>query len=71
MAKKLKMVFLNSLGKTSTLSPALAAENLTAITVETTMDAVAGLELFSKDNVVKFVTPDNAYYTETIKTQIF
>ncbi|MGX7199810.1 DUF2922 domain-containing protein [Enterococcus nangangensis] len=71
MAKQLKMVFLDSLGKRQTLAPKAANPTLTPLKVQTSMNAVAALELFEKDGGAKFQTPNNAYYTETIITDLF
>lgn len=71
MAKKLKMVFKDSLDAKKTLSPSISDDALSAEVVQGAMASIAALELFEKDNVQKFVTPDSAYYTETITTPIF
>ncbi|WP_071130415.1 DUF2922 domain-containing protein [Enterococcus timonensis] len=71
MSKKLKLVFKDSLGKTSTLAPAISDVLLDAEVVENSMQAISALELFEKDAVLKYATPVSANYTETIVTPIF
>lgn len=69
--RKLNLTFLNSEGKKHTFSPALAAQDLTAETVQTQMAAMTDLAIFQKDDVRLFEQVSGAKYVETIETELF
>jgi hypothetical protein len=70
MAKTLKLTFLNGKKKTSvTLGDAM--DNLTAEQVCGTMTTIAEANVFEKDGVKNYVTPQSASYIERTVSDIF
>lgn len=69
--KKLHLLFLNGEGKTTTLIPSLAKDTLSEEEVQAFMTELIALNVFEKNGIQKFQHASSAYYSETIRTDIF
>lgn len=69
--KKLHLLFLNEEGQTTTLIPSLAKDTLSEEEVQDFMTQLIALDLFKKNGISKFQHANGAYYSETIRTDIF
>ena len=69
MAKTLKLTFLN--GKKTSVTLGDAMDNLTAEQVRGAMTTIAQANVFEKDGVKNYVTPQSASYIERTVSDIF
>lgn len=69
--KKLHLTFLNSEGKSHSLIPTTASQDLTADEVRAAMDQLCTLNIFDKDGVKLYQSVDSAKYVETVETPLF
>ncbi len=69
--KKLQLTFLNEEGKTHTLTPKVAAEDLSEAEVREAMEQLCALNIFDRDGVRLYQEVDSAKYVETTETPLF
>lgn len=69
--KTLKLIFLNSKNKKTSVTLGNAVDNLTAKQVRGAMTTIAQANVFEKDGVAYYVTPQSASYIERTVSDIF
>ena len=69
--KTLKLTFLNGKNKKTSVTLGDAVDNLTAEQVRGTMTTIAQANVFEKDGVKNYVTPQSASYIERTVSDIF
>lgn len=69
--KTLKLIFLNSKNKKTSVTLGNAVDNLTAEQVRGAMTTIAQANVFEKDGVKNYVTPQSASYIECTVSDIF
>lgn len=69
--KVLKLTFLNSENKKNSITLADAADNLTEEQVRGAMDTISSANVFEKDGVAYYQTPQSATYVERTVSDIF
>ena len=69
--KTLKLTFLNSKNKKTNLSVANPLENLDEQSVRKAMDVISGANIFEKEEVDMYKTPQSAQYVERVVTDVF
>ena len=69
--KTLKLIFLNGKNKKTSVTLGDAMDNLTAEQVRGAMTTIAQANVFEKDGVAYYVTPQSAAYIERTVSDIF
>ena len=69
--KTLKLTFLNGKNKKTSVTLGDAVDNLTAEQVRGAMTTIAQANVFEKDGVANYVTPQSASYIERTVSDIF
>ena len=69
--KTLKLTFLNGKNKKTSVTLGDAMDNLTAKQVRGAMTTIAKADVFEKDGVAYYVTPQSASYIERTVSDIF
>ena len=69
--KTLKLTFLNGKNKKTSVTLGDAVDNLTAEQVRGAMTTIAQANMFEKDGVAYYVTPQSASYIEHTVSDIF
>ena len=69
--KTLKLTFLNGKNKKTSVTLGDAMDNLTAEQVRSAMTTIAEANVFEKDGVAYYVTPQSAAYIERTVSDIF
>jgi hypothetical protein len=69
--KTLKLTFLNGKNKKTSVTLGDAVDNLTAEQVRGAMTTIAQANMFEKDGVAYYVTPQSASYIERTVSDIF
>ena len=69
--KTLKLTFLNGKNKKTSVTLGDAVDNLTAEQVRGAMTTIAQANVFEKDGVAYYVTPQSASYIERTVSDIF
>lgn len=69
--KTLKLTFLNGKNKKTNLSVANPLENLDEQAVRKAMDVISGANIFGKEEVDMYKTPQSAQYVERVVTDVF
>ena len=69
--KTLKLTFLNGKNKKTSVTLGDAVDNLTAEQVRGAMTTIAQANVFEKDGVKNYVTPQSASYIEPTVSDIF
>lgn len=69
--KKLYLSFKNAESKTTRIQPKTAREGLTKEEVVKAMDSIIAADVFAQAGEAKYVSAEDAYYVETIRTDIF
>ena len=69
--KTLKLTFLNGKNKKTSVTLGDAVDNLTAEHVRGAMTTIAQADVFEKDGVKNYVTPQSASYSERTVSDIF
>ncbi|MDB6270899.1 DUF2922 domain-containing protein [Lactobacillus amylovorus] len=69
--KTLKLTFLNGKNKKTSVTLGDAVDNLTAEQVRGAMTTIAQANVFEKDGVKNYVTPQSASYIERAVSDIF
>lgn len=69
--KTLKLIFLNGKKKKTSIALGDAMDNLTAEQVRGAMTTIAEANVFEKDGVAYYVTPQSAAYIERTVSDIF
>ena len=71
MAKTLKLTFLNGKKKKASIALGNAMDNLTAEQVRGAMTTIAEANVFDKDGIAYYTTPQFAAYIERTVSDIF